>query len=101
MTNELEFSTAKFVKTSVYHSAWTFHIFASQTDIESVDHCALWCRIQPYTNNDCQLFYHDAGSNTCYIGDREVGTYTGGPRSSSKMDVYWDPGKFNLLIKLK
>ena len=68
---------------------------------ESVDSCALYCRMKAYGNtgnmNDlCTVFYYaSSGINQqCFIGNREVTT---GPISNltGSHDVYFDPSKRN------
>ena len=82
-------ASGQFVKTSIYHTSWTHHIYTYVDNIGSVDHCALWCRIEPHY---CELFYLEG--TRCWYGYRNRVTYTGGPKGPSPLDVYWDPGKF-------
>ena len=82
-------ASRQFVKTSIYHTSWTHHIYTYVDNIGSIDHCALWCRIEPHY---CELFYLEG--TRCWYGYRNRVTYTGGPKGPSPLDVYWDPGKF-------
>ena len=83
-------ATRQFVKTSIYWTSWTHHIYTYIDNIASVDHCALWCRIEPHY---CELFYLEG--TRCWYGYRDRVTYTDGPKGLSPVDVYWDPGKFS------
>ena len=82
-------ASEQFVKTRVYHTQWTHHIFFEMGGFESPEHCAIWCRIQ----HECHLFHFDWSNDFCYLGNRNKFINTSGPKSSTQMDVYWDPGK--------
>ena len=82
-------ASEQFVKTRAYHSQWTQHIYFEMGGFESPEHCAIWCRIQ----HECHLFHFAWANNYCYLGNRKKFRNTSGPKSSSQMDVYWDPGK--------
>ena len=86
-------STRQFIKTSIYHTSWTHHIYTYVDNIDSIDHCALWCRIEPHY---CELFYLEG--TRCWYGHRDQVTYKEGPKGLSPVDVYWDPGEFGELF---
>ena len=76
---------------------WHQHIYNTRSGVLSADHCALWCRLMfddSMNSTYCELFSHDAGSSTCYLGNFNVATGSG-PAGFS--DVYIDPSKINLL----
>ena len=85
----------KYAKVSIDQSLWHHHIYNTRSHVASEDHCALWCRLMyddSRNNIYCELFSHDAGSNTCYLGNLAITTGSG-PAGLS--NVYFDPSKNN------